>query len=251
MAKKIIAISDGHNINTDGKRTPKYQKPYPDSYYDDGYIRENEFNHPTKEFLKLEINRQTNMQALDVSPERIGTTLEERVQRTNTNNADIFIAIHYNALNSTWRTNTINDGGIETFHYPGSVNGQKLANKVHAQLIKGTVFKDRGIKSADFYVLHYTNCPAILCECGFMDVLREANLMLEMQYQKECAVEICKGICDYFNVKYVAEQNTKNWLTILKETSQYWHVWEDFVNTHQNQVNLKGLIEKLYYIIPK
>lgn len=251
MSKKIVAISDGHNIDTAGKRTPKYSAPYPRSYYNDGYIRENEFNHPTKEYLKIEINRQPLLKALDISPERVGTTLQERVQRSNNGNANIFVAIHYNAMDATWRTNNINNGGIETYHYNNSIEGKKLANKIHSQLIKGTPFKNRGVKSADFYVLHYTNCPAVLCECGFMDILREANLMIETAYQKECAKEICKGICKYFGYTYVNESDNKDWLMILKEVSPYWHVWQDFVNTHQNQVNLKGLIEKLYYTNPK
>ena len=44
--------------------------------------------------------------------------------------------------------------------------------------------------------------PSILCECGFMDIESEAELMLNEEYQWKCAKAIAKGICEYFNVPF-------------------------------------------------
>lgn len=191
---KIIAVDDGHGTNTSGKRTPA------------GY-KENEFNHYTKEFLIDELKR-NNFKIVDCSPSRSDNSLEDRVKRERNGKADIFISIHFNAMGSKWQDKA---SGIETYyHGVGGVkgNGYKLAKLVHAELLKGTKLKDRGVKSDGvlynngLYVLRETKSPAILVECGFMDNKKEAELMKSTSYRKECSQEIAKGICKYFGVAY-------------------------------------------------
>ena len=46
---------------------------------------------------------------------------------------------------------------------------------------------------------------SVLAECGFMDNLNEAKLMLDENYQMKCARAIAKGICKYFGVEYKEE----------------------------------------------
>jgi N-acetylmuramoyl-L-alanine amidase len=54
------------------------------------------------------------------------------------------------------------------------------------------------------YVIKYTTgIPAVLVECGFMDNLREARLLDSEAYRKECALELAKGVCEAYGVKYV------------------------------------------------
>ena len=75
---------------------------------------------------------------------------------------------------------------------------------MQVELVKSTGLRDRGIKSrTDLAVLRRTKMPAILCECGFMDNLEEAKLMLDENYQWKVAESIGKGICNYLGVKYV------------------------------------------------
>ena len=62
--------------------------------------------------------------------------------------------------------------------------------------------------TANFHVLRETHMPAVLCECAFMDNLREANLLLSDAFRRECADEICKGICEYFGEVYVGAQDS-------------------------------------------
>jgi len=230
---KIIALDDGHGLETAGKRTP------------DGFL-ENNFNYPTKIFLAEELRR-NGFNWVDCSPGRTDNSLANRATRANNGKADLFISIHYNALNGVWGTH----GGIETFHFPGSSNGKKFATLVQEELIKATKLRNRGVKSANFAVLRLTNMPAILAECGFMDNREEAALMKTAAHQNNCAVAICKAICRYFGVTYkaVTEQNSKkDYKTILKEVSNYSEIWIKFVEkNHSNSLNLKGLIEVLYY----
>jgi N-acetylmuramoyl-L-alanine amidase len=208
---KRVAVDDGHGLETAGKRTPV--KP------NGIVVKENEFNYATKIKL-MEALKRCGIEAVDVAPGQIDHPLAERVNRANAAKVDAFISIHYNALDGVFDNKK--SGGIETYHFTASVEGRKLAEKVHSQLIKGTVMPNRGIKEAGFYVLRHTNMPAVLVECGFMDVLSQAVLMRDENYQRECAEEMCQGICEYLQVPYIGYKGNKtdyeieNWLADMR-----------------------------------
>lgn len=187
-AKIKIAIDDGHGYLTLGKATP------------DGY-HENYFNEKVVNYLKAELIR-CGFDVLLVAPTTADTPLKARTDAANKWGADAYVSVHYNALAAKWRTG---GGGIETFYYPNSATGKKLATFLQNELVKGTPLLNRGVKSGDLHVLRETNMVAALVECGFMDIKKEADLMKSAAYQKECAQEIARGICGYFKVPYKAE----------------------------------------------
>jgi N-acetylmuramoyl-L-alanine amidase len=185
----LIAIDDGHGQSTSGKRTPNIAGV--------GVIKENTFNRAVASLLNIELKR-CGFRTLLVAPTDYDTPLGTRTALANRNNASAYISIHYNAGGGT---------GVETYHYPGSSSGKKLATLVHKYVRGGTAQRDRGVKSANFQVLRETHMPACLVEYGFMDdpSRTEAKRMIDTNFQKECAVETAKGICEYFGVKYVPE----------------------------------------------
>lgn len=191
---KLIAIDNGHGISTTGKRTPPFT--------DGTQIKEWEFNYPTAKKLGqlLEYN---GFRIIYTSDTEKDTPLKDRVDKANSAKADLFISIHYNALADKWRNGV---GGIETFYYPSSNTSKKIASIVQKYLIAETGLRDRGIKTGNLYVLRETKMPAILCECGFMDIKSEAELMLDEEYQWKCARAITKGICEYYGMKYKDSQ---------------------------------------------
>ena len=187
MAKRVY-LCDGHGNNTAGKRTPTYSNG--------SYIRENTFN---KAVVKLLVNtlKYQGISPLEVAPEDTDTALATRTNRANADYKKkafsdyIYLSVHYNAMGSTWNENV---GGLETYYYPGSTKGKKLATAVQKYLLKGVTMKNRGVKSANFHVLRETNMTACLAECGFMDNPDESLLMTSVDYQTECANEITQGI---------------------------------------------------------
>jgi N-acetylmuramoyl-L-alanine amidase len=235
----MIALDSGHSTITAGKRTP------------DG-IREIEFNYPTKRYIMQELTR-LKIPYVDCSPDKnIDYSLTSRANTANNAKAAIFVSIHYNAYGDGKTYNNVK--GIETFHFPASTGGKLLATHVHNELIKDTKQVDRGVKEAKFTVLHKTKMPAILAECGFMTNKQDAKLMTSPVYQKLCAIAITKGICKYMGYTYTPAPTTsapttrKDYQTILKEVSQWSKIWIDFIDkNHSKDLNLKGLIELLYY----
>lgn len=52
-----------------------------------------------------------------------------------------------------------------------------------------------------------TSMPAFLVECGFMDNLNEAKLMLDNNFQQKCAESIAKSILAYLGIAYKGGQS--------------------------------------------
>lgn len=194
---KLIALDDGHGMQTAGKRTPSIPE------LGGRVIHENEFNREVVKYLDQELKR-CGFNTLLVAPTDADTSLKSRTDLANSKGADAFISIHYNAFDGKF--DDYDPEGLSVHIYPGSKEGRKLAECVHKYLIMGTSQKDRGIKENNFHVLRETKMVAILSENGFMDNKREAMLMLNVDFQKEVAIEHAKGICDYFGVKYITEE---------------------------------------------
>jgi len=193
---KLIALDDGHGMQTAGKRTPAIPE------LGGRVIHENEFNRAVVNYLDEELRR-CGFETLMVAPGDGDTSLSARTNLANSKNADIFVSIHYNAYDGKF--DSYDPEGLSIHIYPGSQSGRKLAECVLKYLKEGTPQKNRGIVENNFHVLRETKMPAILSENGFMDNKREALLMLDVNFQKEVAREHAKGICDYFGVKYVEE----------------------------------------------
>ncbi len=116
--------------------------------------------------------------------------LEPRVQFANRLQADVFISIHANSLAS--RNPSVS--GVESYHAPGSTLGFALATMVHQQVIAATGARDRGVRSARFYVVRHTTMPAILLETGFVTNPQEAANLSDPNYQERLAQGIAQGI---------------------------------------------------------
>ncbi|UFJ40086.1 N-acetylmuramoyl-L-alanine amidase [Brevibacillus humidisoli] len=197
---KLIAVDDGHGMETAGKRTPPFS--------DGTVMRENEFNRAVIAYLDAALQR-CGFLTLLVAPGDDDVPLSTRTELSNNairnkynRPADLYISIHTNAFTGEWQDKA---RGIETYHYPDVEDGKRAAQIIHSHLLRGTNLPDRGVKTADFYVLRHTTMTAVLVECGFMDNREEAELLRSEAYRKECAEEIVTGICEYFSVEYVPE----------------------------------------------
>lgn len=119
------------------------------------------------------------------------TSLANRVSIANKNNVDIFISIHCNSAANTQAR------GTETYFYQTSKNGERLARLVQNELVKATGFQDRGLKTANYYVIKYTRMPAILVEIGFISNNDEAKQLADPSVQDKIAQAIAEAVNKY------------------------------------------------------
>lgn len=116
--------------------------------------------------------------------------LDPRVDLANRIQANLFVSIHANAISMS-RPDV---NGLETYYYE---SGDRLAETLHESLIDATDSIDRGVRTARFYVLRYTDMPAVLLELGFVTGDQDAARLRDPDHQEVLARAITRGILEY------------------------------------------------------
>lgn len=185
----LICLDPGHAASTAGKRSF------------DGTLREFEFNRAVAKRLGYHLRRHgiKTMYSCDIEQE-IDVNVVERCSAANTAKADLFISIHANAYGTDW--NSAN--GWEIYYTKGSEMGKKIAEAIHAQSIK-LGLTDRGIKTGDWYVIKYTNMPAVLIEHEFMTNKETVEKLKSQEWREKWAVADAKGTLDHLGIPWKTE----------------------------------------------
>ncbi|MBF2000500.1 MAG: N-acetylmuramoyl-L-alanine amidase, partial [Synechococcales cyanobacterium M58_A2018_015] len=116
--------------------------------------------------------------------------LAPRVSLAERVNADLFVSIHANAI-SMDRPDV---NGLETYYY---LDGQRLAQTIHDQILSTIDMNDRGVRQARFYVLTRTSMPAVLVEVGFVTGRQDAARLSSPAFREQLADAIAQGILQY------------------------------------------------------
>ncbi|HUJ09727.1 MAG TPA: N-acetylmuramoyl-L-alanine amidase [Verrucomicrobiae bacterium] len=148
----------------------------------------------------------------------VTTPLEDRVEFSRSEHADLYVSLHFNSGGTA--------DGIETYCVPpagapitahapyegeteatganAAVTNNRfdeqnvwLAHCVQKCLLQATHANDRGVRRARFYVLRNAVCPAILVEAGFLSNRSEEAKILTSEYRDVLAKAIAWGIETY------------------------------------------------------
>ncbi len=191
-----IVIDAGHGYNTPGKRSPIGE-------------REWSFNNKVVLAAIAKLNSYQNVQVLrvDDSTGKTDVPLKTRTDRANNWQADMYIAVHHNALTGTWGKHS----GIETYtmdHPQANPKSVAIAKEIHPRIVKAMGLQDRGIKRANFHVLRETRMPAVLTEGGFMDSTIDIAKLRDDRYLKAQGEALAEGIAAYFKLRPKVAQPT-------------------------------------------
>jgi N-acetylmuramoyl-L-alanine amidase len=119
--------------------------------------------------------------------------LGARVDIANESASDIFISIHNDSFANS------SAAGTTAYHY-GDSESVKLAGYVQKCLVEELGTKDRGARFASFYVIRYTDMPAILVEVAFISNPEEELLLASVDGRYKAAESIFQGVVKYFKV---------------------------------------------------
>ena len=206
MAK--VVIDAGHGKFTAGKRCLKS--------LDKSQTREWVLNDRVADALEVYLKSAGHtVKRVDNTTGLTDVSLSNRVSKANKWKADCYISIHHNA-----GIHGGDGGGTVVFvcNNCGSVS-KELQNAVYKHAInRGKLKGNRsdGTLASDFYVIKYTDMPAILIECGFMDSATDIEYILDPKWSKKIALGIAQGVCDVFGGE-IQETSTKKKTTKEEE----------------------------------
>ena len=119
--------------------------------------------------------------------------LGARVEIANNSQADLFLSIHNDAFSSSQAS------GTTCYHY-GDNESIQLATSLQKNLVEKLGTRDRGVRFASFYVIRYTNMPAVLIEAAFISNPEEEVLMASVEGRYSVAEAVFQGVVQYFRV---------------------------------------------------
>lgn len=138
------------------------------------------------------------------------TTLSARCKESNEWGADLHVPIHTNAYNGKV-------SGTRIMCHALSGEGYKASKAVFDVLAPMTLGTSENISAyPGLYEVRNTKAPCVYIEVDFHDVPRIAKWLIENA--EEIGEGICKGICNYYGVKYKEK---------MPDTSQMYRVFVD------------------------
>lgn len=147
--------------------------------------------HKTKKFLE-----ENGVQVIMTRDGDTYPSLDDRPALANAKHAALFISIHANSTNDIISS----ANGIEIYYSLENNNAnytltsEAFAKSVLKNVISATDGKNRGVKTANHYVVRMSSMPAVLLETGFFNNPDEFNLLITDEYQEKIAYGISKGI---------------------------------------------------------
>ncbi len=123
--------------------------------------------------------------------------LNERVEFSNSENTEIFISLHGNALPDG--QDPIKNFGTEIYYYYNQA--KPLADWIMNAMVNELGVNNHGIKQQSFAVIRNTNALSLLIEIGYLINPSDNANMINKDFQKKTAKAIADGIENYL-IKY-------------------------------------------------
>ena len=114
--------------------------------------------------------------------------LNDRVAMENKQKNAVFVSIHFNDSRKR-RTH-----GFETYYHSGA--SFDLANRIQQKLMTIPNSSTGGVHTANFRVLRFASCPAVLVECGYLSNRSEGNQARDWEYRELLADRIAEAIVE-------------------------------------------------------
>lgn len=214
-----VVGSAGHGLWTSGKRTH--------AFADGSYMKEYEHNRAVfNEVMRL-LKLDYRFSVLDTSPIDQDESINLRTKRANDfqkkndipRNKIVYLSAHANADSSyTWSSSN----GCEVLHYPGSIDGERFAKAITAEMSKILDLRDRGaIPRTNLGILNKTkDMPAVITEAAFMTNFEEAKKLMSDDFRMKEAYSIYKGLCIGFGISVLIQEKRPENIELVLNPNQ-------------------------------
>jgi N-acetylmuramoyl-L-alanine amidase len=116
-------------------------------------------------------------------------SLEGRTVMANQAGADLFVSIHANSMGK----GRPDVSGFEIYYY----GNRGLSDAIHRSVTRSVNVRDRGVRSARFYVLRNSRMPSTLVEVGFVTGYEDSVKLSNPSFRSQMAQAIARGILEY------------------------------------------------------
>ena len=115
-----------------------------------------------------------------------------RKEMINKIRPNMVVSVHMNSYtNHTLR-------GAKVFYDKTSDISRQIAESIQLQFAQNLEASNSVASVGDYYMLQCTESPSVIAECGFLSNKEERDKLVNDNYQKKLALNIKKGIVDYF-----------------------------------------------------
>ena len=185
VSKPIIALDPGHGGT------------------DPGAIGNGLYESEINLSVALKVEKLLNQKGIQVVMTRrddrtLGLTTDRVPVGVNAN-ADAFVSIHANSNGTDTTAN-----GTETYYSTASTranDSKQLAIFIQNRLYPALDTRNRGVKTAGFWVIDKNPLPAVLVELGFIRNPSDSRKLASDTYRNKAAEAIALGIQDYLKWK--------------------------------------------------
>lgn len=208
----IIAINPGHTIR--GKGTGAV-----------GIVKETDINRIVGKLVMTKL-KNLGYKVIDCTIDSSADDLKESSNKANANKANLFVSIHLDSHSN------LNANGSTSYCYALGGQAEQYAKQIQKELVSLGHY-DRGVRTANYYVLKNTNMPAVLIELFYCMNRKDVDL-----YNKNKAEAYANAI-----VKGITGKQT------LNDTSSTENQKPNTPNTPNNNTSDNNLIATdVYYV---
>lgn len=119
-------------------------------------------------------------------------SLKKRSNISNELGPDFFISIHMNSFGNS------SISGTEIYHYRGDKEGEIVANSIIEKICNNINTVNRGVKTADFYLLKEVKTSSIHIEVTYLTNPEEEIKLKDEDFREKTARSIADGIVEYY-----------------------------------------------------
>ncbi|HYE81390.1 MAG TPA: N-acetylmuramoyl-L-alanine amidase [Clostridia bacterium] len=120
--------------------------------------------------------------------------LSDRAAISNRKKPDFFLSVGQNSFpNST-------ASGTETYYYRGDSQGEKLSRLITEELSKSLGLKNRGARTAEFYLLREVKASAVIVQLLYISNPEDEKLLADQSFREAAAAAIFRAIRKFYDI---------------------------------------------------
>ncbi|MHB1392734.1 MAG: N-acetylmuramoyl-L-alanine amidase [Clostridia bacterium] len=124
----------------------------------------------------------------------VGMVLSDRTALSNGKRPDFFLSVGQNSFPNPTAS------GTEIYFYRGDSHGEKLSRLIIKELSESLGLKNRGARTAEFYLLREVKASAVMVQLLYISNPQDEKLLCDQNFREAASTAIFRAIKSYFDM---------------------------------------------------